>query len=67
MKIYIATNTAIFDFDDTAPADLLIDEIVDIAQDNSTCAMNDLQIAKARLTSGKSQHLYCFEIKKVEK
>ena len=66
MKIYIATNSPIFDFDGSAPADLVVDEVVDIAQDNSTCAINDLHVAMSRLKSGRSKHLYCFEIKKVE-
>lgn len=67
MKIYITSNIPIAtlreNYTHGAPADFLIDDLIELSQRNDTCIVNDLEIALNQLKNKKVKFIYEVNIK----
>jgi hypothetical protein len=67
MKVYLTSNIPIQtlreSYTNGAPADFLLEDLLEIAQHNDTCVVNELSIALEKLKNKKIKFLYEIEIK----
>jgi len=70
MKIYIASKMPIAtlreNYSQGPPADFLIDDLLEISELNTTCILNDLEIALNKIKTKKANFIYEIEIKEIK-
>jgi len=64
MRIYVVSPYPIPKLED-ADADLLVDDIIDMFQDNRTCAMNDGEMALVKKISSDHKYVYAITVEKL--
>ena len=64
MRIFIVSQHPIPELENP-DADLLVDDIIDLFQDNKTCALNDGHVALSKIQMGDAKFIYSLSIEKL--
>jgi len=64
MRIFIISQYPLPELENPN-ADLLVDDVIDLFQDNKTCAFNDKQVALNKIQTGDAKFIYSITVEKL--